>query len=299
MALFPSIASADSDDQHRARARLVALRGAPRPAPDVIDPDIDITDRDVIDPDIVYSDVVDPDIVDRDGKDESSAVPREGRLVRRWVPAALRDARWEPGRPGALMLSLVALLVAVIAAVGVWWDRPVPVPAPTLPLVAPVEAPEPAASGTAAPELVVSVVGRVARPGLIRLPDGARVADALDAVGGALPDTDLVGLNLARRLTDGEQVLVGVAPPPGQPVDGAGLNGSASLNGSAGSSSMVDLNSATLEQLDSLPGVGPVTAQRILDWRAAHGRFRSVDQLREVSGIGEARFAQLKELVRV
>ena len=193
------------------------------------------------------------------------------------------------------MLSLVAALAAVIAAVGVWRDRPVPVPAPTLPLVAPAAADpaaaDPAAAGAAAPELVVSVVGRVARPGLVRLAEGARVADALEAAGGALSDTDLTGLNLARRVADGEQLLVGVPPPPGQPVDGAAVG--------APVGTALDLNTATLEQLDVLPGVGPVTAQRILDWRAAHGRFRSIDQLREVSGIGEARFAQLKDLVRV
>ena len=262
------------------------------------DPDIGGTVRDVTDPDTVDPDTVDPDIVDRgvavpDGKVGPSVALREGRLVRRWVPASLREARWEPGRPGALMLSVVAALAAVIAAVGVWSDRPVPVSAPALPLVVPAEAADPAASSSAGPELVISVVGRVAHPGLIRLADGARVADALDAAGGALPDTDLVGLNLARRLTDGEQVLVGVAPPPGQPVDGA-------VQGAPGGPPLkIDLNSATLEQLDTLPGVGAVTAQRIVDWRAAHGRFRSVDQLREVSGIGEARFAKLKELVRV
>jgi competence protein ComEA len=102
-----------------------------------------------------------------------------------------------------------------------------------------------------------------------------------------------MGLNIARRLSDGEQLLVGVAPPPGQPVDGA------TSASAAGTSRKVDLNAATLEQLDVLPGVGPVTAQRILDWRAAHGRFTSVDQLREVSGIGPARLARLKDLVRV
>ncbi|MGH8921114.1 MAG: helix-hairpin-helix domain-containing protein, partial [Actinomycetes bacterium] len=175
----------------------------------------------------------------------------------------------------------------------VWWDRPMPVPAPTLPLVAPALAAAPGSSPIAAPELVISVVGRVARPGLVRLPDGSRVADAVDAVGGVLPDTDLMGLNLARRLSDGEQLMVGVTPPPGQPVDGV------PVGAPAGTDPAVNLNTATVEQLDTLPGVGPVTAQRILDWRVAHGRFTSVDQLREVSGIGQARFAQLKDLVRV
>jgi competence protein ComEA len=220
---------------------------------------------------------------------------RGGRLVRRWVPDQLRDARWEPGRPGALALSLVAALAAVIAAVGVWREHPVPEPTPALPLITADTALGPSSPPPpAAPEVVVSVAGRVARPGLIRLPDGTRVADALAAAGGPLPDTDLMGLNIARRLSDGEQLLIGVAPPPGQPTDGAAPSAPPS-----GASRKVDLNTATLEQLDVLPGVGPVTAQRILDWRAAHGRFTSVDQLREVSGIGQARLARLKDLVQV
>jgi competence protein ComEA len=229
-----------------------------------------------------------------DDADDLPCTSRGGRLVQRWVPGPLRDARWEPGRPGALILSLVAALAAVVAAVGVWRERPVPEPAPVLPVVTATAArassvpPPPGA----AHEVVVSVVGRVARPGLIRLPDGTRVADALAAVGGALPGTDLMGLNIARRLSDGEQLLVGVAPPPGQPAGDV-------ASGTPGASRAVDLNTATLEQLDGLPGVGTVTAQRILDWRAAHGRFTSVDQLREVSGIGQARLAHLKGLVRV
>ncbi len=225
---------------------------------------------------------------------DSPATSQGGRLVRRWVPDSLRDARWEPGRPGALALSLVAALAAVIAAVGVWRERPVPEPAPVLPLITAAAGPAPSATPPhAAPEVVVSVAGRVARPGLIRLPDGTRVADALAAAGGALPGTDLMGLNIARRLSDGEQLLVGVAPPPGQPMDGA------APGTPSGTSGKVDLNTATLEQLDVLPGIGPVTAQRILDWRAEHGRFTSVNQLREVTGIGQARLARLKDLVRV
>lgn len=229
-----------------------------------------------------------------DDADDLPSTSRGGRLVQRWVPGPLRDARWEPGRPGALILSLVAALAAVVAAVGVWRERPVLEPAPALPLVTATAARASSAPPPpgAAHEVVVSVVGRVARPGLIRLPDGTRVADALAAVGGALPGTDLMGLNIARRLSDGEQLLVGVAPPPGQPAGNVAA-------GTPDASRAVDLNAATLEQLDGLPGVGTVTAQRILDWRAAHGRFTSVDQLREVSGIGQARLAHLKGLVRV
>ncbi|MGH3938895.1 MAG: helix-hairpin-helix domain-containing protein [Pseudonocardiaceae bacterium] len=279
MALFRGIASTDSPPQHHVRARLVALRHAHDPTPDLIDPG-------AADPDSTGPD---------DDKDDVPATPPllQGRLVRWWIPRPLRDARWEPGRPGALMLSLVAALAAVIAAVGVWWERPVPLPAPMLSLVTPAPVVDPATSPAAGPELVISVVGRVARPGLVRLPDGSRVADALDSVGGALPDTDLMGLNLARRLSDGEQLMVGVTPPPGQPADGG------VVSAPTGTDPVINLNTATVEQLDALPGVGPVTAQRILDWRVKHGRFTSVDQLREVSGIGQARFAQIRDLVRV
>jgi competence protein ComEA len=228
------------------------------------------------------------------GERDLPAASQAGRLVRWWVPAPLREARWDAGRPAALILSLVAALAAAIAAFGVWRDRPMPEPAPALPVVtaAAAKSPSPPPQPGPAHEVVVSVLGRVAHPGLIRLPDGTRVADALAAVGGALPGTDLLGLNIARRLSDGEQLLVGVAPPPGQPA-------SSQAAGSPSGPQVVDLNTATLEQLDGLPGVGTITAQRILDWRSAHGRFTSVDQLREVSGIGQARLNQLKRRVQV
>ncbi|MGH3936844.1 MAG: ComEA family DNA-binding protein [Pseudonocardiaceae bacterium] len=277
MALLPSFPPTDPGGAQHARTRLMALH--PAAAPDDSEPpEADPGDRHRASPELAT---------------DSAATSRGGRLVRRWVPDSLRDARWEPGRPGALALSLVAALAAVIAAVGVWRERPVPEPAPDLPLITAAAAPASSAPPPTVPEVVVSVAGRVARPGLVRLPDGTRVADALAAAGGALPGTDLMGLNIARRLSDGEQLLVGVAPPPGQPMDGA------APGTPSGTSRKIDLNTATLEQLDVLPGVGPVTAQRILDWRAAHGRFTSVNQLREVTGIGQARLAQLKDLVRV
>jgi competence protein ComEA len=134
---------------------------------------------------------------------------------------------------------------------------------------------------------VVSVVGRVVRPGLVTLPDGARVADALQAAGGPAPGVDVSGLNIARRLTDGEQIYVGVPAPP------EALPGPAS----GGTPEKVDLNTASVAQLDTLPGVGAVTAQRIVDWRSQHGRFTKVEQLREIDGIGPAKYGQLKDLV--
>ncbi|MFD7547633.1 helix-hairpin-helix domain-containing protein [Streptomyces sp. NPDC059816] len=160
-------------------------------------------------------------------------------------------------------------------------------------------------------QVVVDVGGKVRRPGLLRLPVGARVADALRAAGGVRPGTDTTGLNQARLLVDGEQVVVGARPsaqgaeapgaPAGAPL-GAGAAGSAGSTGPAGpggpSAGPVSLSSATAAQLDALPGVGPVLAQRIIDHRAAHGGFRNVEQLREVTGIGDRRFANLKDLVQ-
>jgi competence protein ComEA len=157
--------------------------------------------------------------------------------------------------------------------------------------------------------LVVSVSGRVLHPGVVRVPDGARVADVLAAAGGAQSGVDLSGLNLARRVVDGEQIAVGVPPapdaagrPPGGAPDGSvGAPGSAGAAGAgaAGPVAKVDLNTATVTQLDTLPGVGPVTAQHIVEWRTRNGRFVRVDQLREIDGIGERRFQQLRDLVTV
>ncbi|MPZ66819.1 MAG: ComEA family DNA-binding protein [Pseudonocardiaceae bacterium] len=227
---------------------------------------------------------------------EGVARQRLGPLVHRWVPASLSEARWDPGRPGALLLSMVTALAAVLAAIGVWADRPVPEPAPTLPMLPAVATAGPSA-GPAAPsgELVVSVVGKVAEPGLVTVTDGDRVADAIDAAGGPLPDTDLTALNLARRLADGEQLLVGIEPPPEQPDSG----GTAGTSAPGAPATQVNLNTATLDELDTLPGVGPVTAQNIVDWRTTNGPFTSVDQLLEVTGIGDAKLAQLEGLVRV
>jgi competence protein ComEA len=147
--------------------------------------------------------------------------------------------------------------------------------------------------GAAAPEasrLVVYVVGAVRRPGLYRLPAGSRVADAVTRAGGATRRADPAALNLAAPVADGQQVLVpamlprAVAAAQGAPVPGAPVG-------------PVQLSVATAEQLDSLPGIGPVTAQKIIDYRAAHGALRSVDDLDDIPGIGPARVEQLRGLV--
>ncbi|HYT09786.1 MAG TPA: ComEA family DNA-binding protein [Mycobacteriales bacterium] len=214
-------------------------------------------------------------------------------LVERWSPEGLRGARLDPGRRGAAALAAVVLVSATVVSVLVWRSRPEPEPVRPPPVLAAPAAPSVTAPGAAsAPSLVVAVTGRVRRPGVVTVPAGARVIDALRAAGGPLPGADLAMLNLARKLADGELVVVGL---PGAPSDPA-APGSAGAGAAGG---QVDLNTATLEQLDGLPGVGPVLAQRILDWRAEHGHFATVDQLREVSGIGDAKFTQLRDRVRV
>jgi competence protein ComEA len=144
---------------------------------------------------------------------------------------------------------------------------------------------------------VVSVVGKVASPGLVTLPVGSRVADAVAAVGGLLPDADPASVNLAAVVTDGQQVAVGVPGAAGA-APGTATPAPAGAGGAAPGTPL-DLNSATVADLDALPGVGPVLAQRIVDHRTQHGRFTSVDQLDDVPGIGPAIFAQLAPMVRV
>jgi competence protein ComEA len=161
--------------------------------------------------------------------------------------------------------------------------------------LAPPVAP-PAETTTAAPtQLVVDVVGAVRRPGLYRLVQGARIADAVARAGGATRKANLSLINLAAPLADGQQVVVpgrGSGSTPTAAPAGAGPAGVAPA-----ATGPVHLNTATLEQLDSLPGVGPVTAQKILDYRQKHGSFSSVDELDAVPGIGPARMDQLKDLV--
>jgi competence protein ComEA len=131
----------------------------------------------------------------------------------------------------------------------------------------------------------------------VTLPAGSRVVDALQAAGGSRKGTDLASLNLARPLADGEQILVGTGVPAAPSV--AGTPGAPTADGSAAGGALVNLNTATSAELEELPGIGPVTAASILQWRTEHGRFTSVEELLEVSGIGEARLADVRDLVTV
>jgi competence protein ComEA len=200
-------------------------------------------------------------------------------LLQSLVPQGLRGGRWDPGHRGLVAIGAVALLAAVLAAVVLLRGRPQEIAAPS----APVSSASPAAAG--GPLVVVDVAGKVRHPGIVRLPLGARVDDAVRAAGGPLPGASFDGLNRARKLADGEQVLVGM------PV-AAGAGAATGVDG------LLDLNAANASALDALPGIGPVLAQKIVDWRTEHGRFASVDQLREVGGIGESKFAALKNKVR-
>lgn len=246
--------------------------------------------------------------------EESPADSRSTRwraLLADRLPLAVRGGRLALDRRAVLALGLIVLAGVLLGCFTWWRSRPAEdsITARAEAAGQPVEADGgehahrrgrrahrtdaasdlPSASATAA--LVVDVEGRVRRPGVLTLPAGARVADALREAGGAAPGVDAGGLNLARLLADGEQLLVGVpgaaAAQPGGPAGAAGPDG------------MVDLNVATAAQLQTLPGIGPVLAQHVLDWRGAHGRFTSVDQLREVGGIGPRKLARLRGKVRL
>jgi competence protein ComEA len=171
-------------------------------------------------------------------------------------------------------------------------------PGPADALATPSEAaPGPAdapASGSAGDAVTVDVAGKVRRPGIAVLDPGARVVDALEAAGGARPGVDLSGLNLARVLVDGEQILVGVAAPVAAAPDAA-APGAAATPGAT----LVNINTADLAELETLPEVGPVTAQAIVTWRETNGGFTSVDELLEVDGIGEATLESMAPFVTV
>jgi competence protein ComEA len=225
-----------------------------------------------------------------------AAVPRSDRGVA-WLqdrlPATLQG-RVSLGVGHVAVLAVVAAVALAVTAYATIRARPTVEPAPQahvssapLPSATPAGAP-PATGETPAGTVVVDVAGKVRRPGVATLPAGSRVIDALRKAGGARPGVDLSSLNLARVLTDGEQILVGVAPVPGVAASASSQPGAAADDGS-----LVNINTATLDQLDSLPGVGPVTAQKILDWRTAHGSFSAIDELLEVDGIGEKTLADM------
>jgi competence protein ComEA len=190
-------------------------------------------------------------------------------------------------------LALVFAVLAILVLAGNRLAHTGTAAAPDV-AAAPLEPVAPARSQN----LVVHVVGAVRRPGLYHLHEGQRVADAVARAGGSTRKADLAALNLAAPLVDGTQVLVPARVAPAALV-GPGSSGTAAAAGTAagGAQAKVSLATATIEQLDALPGVGPVTAQKIVDYRTEHGPFRSVDDLDQVPGIGPTRVENLRDLV--
>jgi len=231
-------------------------------------------------------------------------VPRPGRHAARRPGSGVAGLVPDPVRGrvqlGSAQLAVVAVLVAVGLATTAWWvvrSRPAPVtpvgvpsaPAPDLITGTSQAAGSP--SATSGDRVTVDVAGKVRRPGITVLDAGARVVDALRAAGGARPGADLTGLNLARELVDGEQVVVGVpAPAPSVALP----SGAAPSAGQ-----LVDINTADSVALETLPEVGPVTAQAIISWRDENGGFTSVEELLEVDGIGEATLEAMAPFVTV
>ena len=270
-------------------------------------------------------------------EDEGWAVPdgrhRPGRVPVVSVPESVRSVDLAV-RPAAVRGLLVVALVVGLVLTGRWaWTtleaapEPVPVsagsdegpgaehasseadPPPDAGDTVAPRAPDPASATHQAPaprpaRLLVHVAGHVASPGVVDLPPGSRVIDAVEAAGGFGPEADQGALNLARPVVDGEQVWVGrpgESPPAGAVSSGPGMP-SPPTSGTVTPGSpaaLVDLNAADQAALEELPGIGPVTAGHILAWRQAHGRFTAVDELLEVSGIGERTLAQLEPLVTV
>jgi competence protein ComEA len=216
-------------------------------------------------------------------KELIAAAPPQPVTTEEWIdetePPVARSRL--PVRRLPIVLGAV-VIAAVCAVLGLLLSRPEKEMPPPLPAAATTTTHDRSSATT----IVVSVVGRVPTPGLLTLSEDARVADAVRAAGGA-SEADSASLNMARRLTDGEQLYVGIPAPPEVEI------------GPAAKPGKIDLNAASLSQLDGLPGVGEVTAQRIIDWRSQHGRFTAVEQLRQVDGIGDGRFAHLKDLVTV
>lgn len=272
-------------DANQARARLVALRDRRIQAEEHSDEDDGRIDGDEF-VDLAHAD---------------SGVTR-GRV---WMSSSLR--------PVVVAIGLTAAVMWVFTHMSTMTTPTLVTMATGAPLVdvssSYASAPSVTAASFAAPSgaqpsitpqtIIVHVLGQVREPGLVTLPLGARVSDAIDAAGGLRSTASSGGLNLARRVVDGEQILVSPSVPTAMPISGAIGTGATSAAGSGAGSTVIDLNSADLAALDALPGVGPVMAARILSWRDQHRRFTTIDQLREISGIGQRTFERLKPYVRV
>lgn len=272
---------------------------------------------------------LDPDRGVRDRTADPGSDFRPGRHAHRRSGVTRRLGGWLHDRlPPTLQgrvglapshLAVVALMAAVALAVTAWWvvraegtgtvvparslssgptSTQAALPGQASPAASPPTATMHAAAAPATGDavIVVDVAGKVRRPGIATLPLGSRVVDALEAAGGTRRGVDLTSLNLARLLVDGEQIVVGIPPPGGVAAPAAAQTGSAP-DGTSGQ--LINLNSATQAELEELPGIGPVTATAILQWRTENGAFTAVDELLEVSGIGDATLAEVAPFVTI
>ncbi|MEY2430861.1 MAG: competence protein ComEA [Acidimicrobiaceae bacterium] len=196
--------------------------------------------------------------------------------------------------PRAVLAAAVTAGVIAVAAVLLLPSTADPAPEESLPRADASAAPASAAPAATTPLVVVQAAGAVVHPGLYRLAPGARVDDLVHAAGGLAPDADPDRVNLAAPLVDGEKIYI---PRVGEPTPSDATSGGAASGPTR--SQPIDLNTASIGQLDALPGIGPATAQAIVDYRAQHGRYRSVDDLLNVRGIGPAKLDQIRSLVRV
>ncbi|WP_215523557.1 ComEA family DNA-binding protein [Varibaculum prostatecancerukia] len=216
----------------------------------------------------------------------------EGRLR---SPAGGLRARLVPSPQIVAVALVVMVIVAVLAG---WSQSKTPKSSASLPAssFSSSSASAPATSGA----VLVDVVGKVNKPGVVRLDASARVQDAIKAAGGALAGTDLSELNLARKVSDGEQIRVGIDESAGSDSGGASAGENSEGEGAAaGSGGKISINDASKEQLEQLPGVGEALAQRIVAYRKEQGRFQNIEDLKNVSGIGEKKYAALAELIKV
>ncbi|MGH3444507.1 MAG: helix-hairpin-helix domain-containing protein, partial [Nocardioidaceae bacterium] len=266
-----------------------------------------------------------PDLQHPQHSADVGSVSPPGRHARRAAGATDLAAGWVHDRlPATLQgrlqlgnshLTVVALVVAVALAVTAWWAlrsggsvNAVPRSSTVRPASAvsasassapqPLVSPAVSATGTAtgpsaAASVIVDVAGKVHDPGIATLPAGSRVVDALAAAGGARKGVRLTTLNLARVLVDGEQIVVGVPHPAGVAASAAGRPVSGATT------TLVNINTSDETTLETLPSVGPVTAAAIIKWRTANGAFTSVDELLEISGIGDATLAEIAPFVTV
>lgn len=225
----------------------------------------------------------------RSGRGSSEVLPpAAAAAIARTSVSRAAERAWTFTREHLAAVAIILLTGCLWAGYSVLQARSTPV-AVAVPTVMSSPGPTP----TPTPSIQVHVIGAVKRPGVVSVPEGSRVADAIDAAGGLDAAADPGELNLAAVIADGSQIAIGTQRKPRGEIHSTASEG---VDSAAGS---INLNTATVAQLDTLPGVGPVTAQKIIDWREANKRFARVEELQEIDGIGPKSYAEIAPHVRV